>query len=299
MLTEALAGHVTMPCLGGIDRNQAVVMPERHLGLVTDDEQGLSDGHLSALADMVEAGVAVDDLLHSLNDIPASSKGQAVSGAKAKVRIGVARDRAFCFYYPDNLELLEEKGAELVFFSPLSDTRLPENLDGLYFGGGYPELFATALSANHDLRMAVQASSTAGMPIYGECGGFMYLCREIRDFDQNAHPMTGCFPFSAVMLEKLRALGYREVTLTDPAVIGPPGQVIRGHEFHYSHVDIDPGVKTVYNVSSRTGGSVAHEGYLRRRTLGSYIHLHWGSCPEAADHFVSACLGYRQERTSS
>ncbi|GAB6094392.1 cobyrinate a,c-diamide synthase [Desulfatiferula olefinivorans] len=299
MLTEALDGHVAMPCLGGIDRNQAVVMPERHLGLVTDEEQGLSDGHLSVLADMVEAGLAVDDLLHSLNEIPASLKGPALSGAKAEVRIGVARDRAFCFYYPDNLELLEEKGAELVFFSPLSDTRLPENLDGLYFGGGYPELFAKTLSANHDLRRAVRTASTAGMPIYGECGGFMYLCREIRDFDGNAHPMTGCFPFSAVMLEKLRSLGYREVTLTEKTVIGPPGQVIRGHEFHYSHVDTGKAPETVYQVSSRRGGQGVREGYRTGRTLGSYVHLHWGSRPDAAAHFVSACREYRRERMPS
>lgn len=299
-LKEALEGHVTMPCLGGIFRNQGVEIPERHLGLVTDDEQGLSEKHMSALADMIEEGIDVDRLLGSFDSgHDAKSRGGVTQRPAPRVRIGIARDRAFCFYYPDNLDILEENGAELVFFSPMSDARLPENLDGLYLGGGYPELFAKELSDNLGLRSDIKAKSDAGMPIYGECGGFMYLCSEIKDFEQQRFPMAGCFPFSAMMLEKLRSLGYREVTVNEDTLLGPKGRVIRGHEFHYSRIDDDHGAKTVYRVSPRTQDTFTEEGYRVNRTLGSYIHLHFGSCPETGRAFVAACLDYKQGKVES
>ena len=126
------------------------------------------------------------------------------------VRIAVARDTAFCFYYPENLELLTEAGAEIVPFSPLTDDELPAAIDGLYFGGGYPELHAATLAQNEALRRAVRAVSQAGMPIYAECGGFMYLCRELVDTEGASHPMTGCFPFRSRMMGRLKALGYMD-----------------------------------------------------------------------------------------
>jgi cobyrinic acid a,c-diamide synthase len=153
------------------------------------------------------------------------------------VRIGVARDAAFCFYYPDNLELLAAAGARLVPFSPLTDGHLPDGLAGLYFGGGYPELHAKALAGNRSLRQEIRQLSRKNMPIYGECGGFMYLCREMGDTDGDVFPMTGCLPFGTRMLDRLKALGYREITQTQATVLGPAGQTARGHEFHYSTID--------------------------------------------------------------
>ncbi|MBU1169428.1 MAG: cobyrinate a,c-diamide synthase [Proteobacteria bacterium] len=304
-LKEALEGHVAMPCLGGIYRNTAIEMPERHLGLVTDDEKGLSEAHISTLADMVAENIDVDRLLKIMDgDSGKKSRGPKTieSDEKAKghaVRIGIARDRAFCFYYQDNLDILQAHGAELVFFSPMMDGHLPENLDGLYLGGGYPELFAKELSANQSLRNEIKAGCNEGLPIYGECGGFMYLCQEIRDFKHECFSMTGCFPFKAVMLEKLRSLGYREVTLNDQSLIGHKGQVVRGHEFHYSRIEDDHGADKVYRVSPRTGDFVTEEGYRVNRTLGSYIHLHFGSCPDTGRAFVAACMDYRQRKVGS
>jgi cobyrinic acid a,c-diamide synthase len=212
----------------------------------------------------------------------------------------VARDSAFCFYYPDNLELLEGCGAQLVFFSPMQDQDLPPDLDGLYFGGGYPELFAGTLAENESMRRQIRAQSSAGMPIYAECGGFMYLCSELQDHQGRLFPMTGSFPFKTRMLPRLKALGYREVRLARDGIIGRRGGVIRGHEFHYSELVETPSAeKAIYRIAGRDGGEERPEGYASGRTLGSYIHLHFGSAPQAAEVWVECCRTYRNERNRS
>jgi cobyrinic acid a,c-diamide synthase len=300
-LREALEGRVKMPCLGGIPRDDAVAIPERHLGLVTREEHEASPDTVRRLADLVEHHVDLDALLDRLPPItgPAETPSAPAAAAPPAVRLGMAADKAFCFYYQDNLDLLAARGAEIVPFSPISDPSLPEDLDGLYFGGGYPELFAGPLAGNAALRRRIREQSLAGMPIYGECGGFMYLGREIRDTEGQSHPMVGCFPFATRMYPRLRSLGYREVSLAADTVIGPAGTTLRGHEFHYSGLDdiVETGKwQSVYAISDRTGRPRTQEGYQTRRTLGSYVHLHFGSCPDAAGHFVKACRTYRHER---
>jgi cobyrinic acid a,c-diamide synthase len=296
-LEEAMDGHVTTPCLGGLVRDSVAAIPERHLGLLTAEDHRLSEAQIQALADAVEAGVDLDRLLAGLPemaldapfDLPLQPGGQA----SARVRIAVARDRAFCFYYPENLELLENAGAEIVPFSPLSETLLPADIDGIYFGGGYPELHAAPLAANTGLLQAVKKASRAGMPIYGECGGFIYLCREIVDGEGVAHRMADCFPFKSRMLGRLKSLGYREVHLAQTTLLGPAGTRLRGHEFHYSETEIDPGWQGIYRVSDRQGRPKAKEGFVTHQTLGSYYHLHFGSQPAAAKHFVAACRAFQ------
>jgi cobyrinic acid a,c-diamide synthase len=197
-LTEALEINVGMPCLGGIARDEKISIPERHLGLVTDEDHPLTDSAMEALTEIIEKGINLDSLLESLPEFDTVDEPSAIDTDQITtiVRIGVARDNAFCFYYQDNLDLLEAVGAELVFFSPISDKRLPADLDGLYLGGGYPELVADRLAANTRLRKRIRASSQEGMPIYAECGGFMYLCAELWSQQGIRYPMTGCFPFS-------------------------------------------------------------------------------------------------------
>jgi len=298
-LTEALEGTVNMPLLGGIMRDQEITIPQRHLGLFTREDHPLPAAMIKRLAAVVENDISLDHLLESLPDVmPASPESFTVSPQKSfAVRIGVARDNAFCFYYRDNLDLLEAFGAQLAFFSPIGDARLPADIDGLYFGGGYPELAAERLSTNTDLRKQIREKSRKGMPIYAECGGFMYLCRELSDQNQRRFPMTGCFPFSAQMDSRLKALGYREITLTKDTIIGPAGQTMRGHEFHYSTLEkIQTKTDTVYRMTDRAGIDKPPEGYYVNRTLGSYTHLHFGSQPQIAAHFVDACTAYRGER---
>ena len=300
-LREALEGHVDMPCLGGVRRDQKIVIPERHLGLVTPQDYALSNGHIARLAGLIEDSLDLDLLLRTLNDIsvrefPTISQSNQSNN---KVKIGVARDNAFCFYYQDNLDLLTLFGAELAFFSPVSDSMLPQNLDGLYFGGGYPELYAQRLAQNSTMRNAIKQLSDAGMPIYGECGGFMYLGQSLIDLDGNEHKMTDCIPVATRMLPKLKTLGYREVTLENESILGQPGCAIRGHEFHYSELieDADQ-LDCVYRVSPRAGVDQFQEGYRIKNTLGSYIHLHFGSSRKTAKAFVESCRNYRLERNS-
>ena len=298
-LTQALINTVEMPCLGGILRDQQITIPERHLGLLTSEDHPLSEAMIKKLAAMIEDSIDVDRLLESLPTVNISATASRLQEdeQQARVRIGVARDNAFCFYYPDNLDLLAASGAELVFFSPMADTRLPADLDGLYFGGGYPELAADQLAANADLRNQIRLMSQAGMPIYAECGGFMYLCEALMAQDHNHYAMVGCFPFETRMHSRLKALGYREITLTADTIIGPAGTTIRGHEFHYSAIEaIQPYLDTVYHVADRIGVDKLPGGYVTNRTLGSYTHLHFGSQPQVARHFANACTDYRGER---
>ena len=298
-LQEALEGHVAMPCLGGIPRDASIEIPERHLGLHTADDHPLEKEKITRLAQLIETHISMDGLLATLKAPRASSRPLVAAGGKTigRVRIGVARDAAFCFYYPDNLELMEDFGAEIVFFSPLTDGTLPEDLDGVYFGGGYPELHAALLAANSPLRTAVRGCSQANMPIYAECGGFMYLCDHLTDLDGQTYPMAGCFPFGTRMLTRRKALGYREIQLTAPAPLGPAGLVGRGHEFHYSELSAtDRSIASIYAVSPRSGAAPSTEGYRIRQTLGSYIHLHFGSNPDMARHFVASCRLFREER---
>jgi cobyrinic acid a,c-diamide synthase len=300
-LKAAMDAYVRMPLLGGLLRDQRLRMPERHLGLTTAEDRPLSPDAVALLADHIEAGVDMDGLLGGLADIALPSNPSPAPGKTVQpvTRVGVARDRAFCFYYPDNFELLAAAGMELVPFSPLSDARLPEDLDGIYLGGGYPELHADVLAENRTLRAAIQAASRRGMPIYGECGGFMYLCRELETGDGRRYSMCDCFPFVSRMHGRLRTLGYRQVQLRADTLLGPRGRELRGHEFHYSALrdpDAAEQAETVYTVSTRKGSGGRPEGYLTRQTLGSYIHLHFGSRPECAQAFGAACRAYGAQR---
>lgn len=300
-LTDAIRQRIKMPCLGGVIRNDKIAIPQRHLGLVTREDHPLAPETFDELADIIENSINLDLMIDNLPEIHQTQQLAEESFAPGKkVRIAVARDNAFCFYYQDNFELLEQHGAEIIAFSPLNDGDLPQDIDGLYFGGGYPELFAEQLANNSGLRNRIREKSRSGMPIYAECGGFMYLCEELLDQHGNRYPMTGCFPFATQMFPRLKALGYREITLTSDTVIGNRDLTVRGHEFHYSELTGPaPGYKTVYQISDRSGVDKSPEGYQTSRTLGSYIHLHFGSQPAAAGNFVGNCGNYRQNKELS
>jgi cobyrinic acid a,c-diamide synthase len=204
-------------------------------------------------------------------------------------RIGLAWDEAFHFYYDDNLSRLESLGATLVRFSPLRDVALPP-VDGLYLGGGYPEVFARQLSQNGSMRDAVAAFARAGGPIYAECGGLMYLSRAIRTRDGERHPMVDLLPVETIMKDRLAALGYVEVETQLSTILGPPGLRFRGHQFRYSELGPPEGpIETPYTVRRRRGGEAAAEGFLVHNVVASYVHAHWASNPRVAEAFVTAC----------
>ncbi|MCE5335169.1 MAG: cobyrinate a,c-diamide synthase [Desulfobacteraceae bacterium] len=293
-LKEALGS--TLPgtaVIGGIPREDPIRIPERHLGLVTADEMKLSESYRDRLAGLIERNLDADLLLSLTRYGDATGPaGQATAAEGSGPIIGVARDAAFCFYYPDNFELLRSAGARLRFFSPVAGESIPGECSGLYLGGGYPELFAGAISENSGFLGAVRDLASRGMPIYAECGGLMSLGRYIESTDGKRFPMAGVFPFGTRMLSRRKALGYTEVVLRRECLLGGPGRTIRGHEFHYSEIagaGEDPGVPLAYELRGRKHESERPEGFQAGSVLASYVHLHWGSCPEAAVSFVEHC----------
>lgn len=291
LLREAMTLVPGVEVLGCLPRREDLSIPSRHLGLVTAGED--NPEIYARLADWLENNLDLDLFFDSLPlvDVGLPNVEPAL---ETRVRIGVARDEAFCFYYPENLRSLRLAGAELVEFSPLRDKRLPPDLDGLYLGGGYPELHLFDLAQNVGLKKEITAFSQAGRPVYAECGGFMYLLDSVKGPHGRTFNMAGVFPGRAAMNESRSALGYREVEFKRPCPLGPAGTVARGHEFHYSRLEEDmqggsDGMDTVYSASGRQGRALGPEGFLIRNTLGSYIHLHFGSNPELASNFIRSC----------
>ncbi len=288
LVSGAIRRYCRAEILGYLPQSLVFSMPARHLGLFTGEEQPISPEGLASLAATIAAQVNLERLLElaATATVSSAENGSARhENVEAQARIGGARDRAFCFYYEDNFDLLRAAGAELVFFSPLEDRTLPKGLDGLYLGGGYPELYAQELSGNQGMRQAVYDWAQSGRPIYAECGGFMYLTQGIAGDDLGVLPMAGVFPVTARMQKKRASLGYREVRLARDCFFGPASTVLRGHEFHYSVIDAMPEhIERIYAVNDQDS-----EGYRYKNVLGGYLHLHFGFNPQMAANFVRAC----------
>ncbi len=287
LVTDAIKKHCRAEILGYLPLTVNFSIPERHLGLHMGDESPLDAEAVSELAQTVQAHIDLDRLMSIGAEVGKEVQPVRTRPAgQPRTRIGVAWDKAFCFYYEDNLDLLRLAGAEPVFFSPLTDEHLPEDISGIYLGGGYPELFAAELSRNKKMLGAIKVWAEKGGLIYAECGGFMYLTQSIIDFDQQVHAMAGIFPVQARMQRRRASLGYREIRLKDDCFFGPAGTVLRGHEFHYSSIDEMPAeVPRIYAVNNET-----EEGYRYKNVLGGYMHLHFGFSPQAITDFVKASL---------
>jgi cobyrinic acid a,c-diamide synthase len=285
--------------LGYVPRDAGFEIPHRHLGLMVAEEEPISPEALDKLTEAVLGCVDIDGLVSlsaSTGPHVPSRAGETPEGERvpAACRVAVALDRAFCFYYQDNIDLLRQAGAEILFFSPLTDGGLPERIDAVYIGGGYPELYAGALSRNASMGRAIREWAASGGPLYAECGGLMYLSRSIRAFDDQVFEMAGVFPFEIAMGRKMARLGYREVLLREACILGPAGQKMRGHEFRYS--DIVEGGRSrperpVYAVTDGSGQNPATEGYRYKNTLGSYIHIHFGSNRAVSGNFIDFIKG--------
>jgi cobyrinic acid a,c-diamide synthase len=266
---------------------------------MTVEDNPLSTGFVDRLAEMAEQCLDIDGLAklgfdsaqpadyrqQGNDDRLMDPKSGPESGAEPPVRIAVARDAAFCFIYPDNLRLLREAGAEIVEFSPLADAELPVDIHGIYLPGGYPELYAERLAANTGMLSAIRTAFENDMPVYAECGGLIYLSEGLA----GGTDFAGIFPVRARMLDKRKALGYRQVEISAASVIGTPGMVARGHEFHYSEIGPMPErIARTFRISRR-GDDLGLEGYCYRNCLASYVHLHFGSNPDCAALFVDSC----------
>jgi cobyrinic acid a,c-diamide synthase len=278
------AGASVVP-LGYLARDPALAIPSRHLGLLTADEFTPGTRFWDALADAAEATLELDRML-ALARPPRLPPGPEHSLAPARtVRVGLARDPAFCFYYEDNLDLLRAAGAELVPFSPLNDRVIPEGVERIYLGGGYPEVFAAQLAGNASMRASLRRYHAQGGTIYAECGGLMACARTLRDADGQDYPMWDLIPTRVTIQPRFAALGYVTVSADRPTLLGPPGTRVRGHEFHYS--TLEPLATLSYATSLlRPGREPKPDGIQIGGLLAGYAHVHFGSNPDAANWLV-------------
>jgi cobyrinic acid a,c-diamide synthase len=293
-LIDAIESRTGLPVLGAIPRAAHLVLPERYLGLIPPSETPVRHDFAASAAETVARWVNLDALLQ-LADYVSPPPAREVSPfpltpARCHGAIGVARDRAFGFYYADALELLEAAGLELREFSPLADPSLPPGVDGLYIGGGFPERFASDLAANHSLLRDLRHTARRGLPIYAECGGYMYLTRAIVDEAGQRHPMAGLIPTAVSLLDARLSLGYRPATAARDSLLWRAGEPIRAHEFHYSRCLPTRRPPPAYCVQGRDPQS---EGMARGNLLASYLHVHLACTPEAPRRFAAACAKWR------
>jgi cobyrinic acid a,c-diamide synthase len=284
-----------LPVLGWLPRDEALRVPERHLGLIPTSEPGRWEEFIRGAGDLAARHLDLDQLLaiaRQAPPLPAAADAESRPDGDRPV-ISVARDEAFQFTYEDNLDLLRAAGAEIVFFSPLRGAALPPGTGCVILSGGFPEVYAEALSANRDLHATLCAEHREGLPIYAECGGLMYLTQAIVDGDGRRHVMVGLLPGRSVMGGRL-TLGYRLARAADDSWLLPGGEVVRGHEFHYSIWEDRPAdLPPAWLLLPRSGeGGHRPEGARLGSLWASYVHLHFGVRPGLAERFVAAARRY-------
>ena len=311
MYYERLAAAVEeasrLPVLGYLPESEEYHMESRHLGLFLPGEIDRLRERIGRLADQMEKSIAVERVLEVAGMLPLRIENkekekaenesmEAESIAKfpacqeqkvtSRVRIGVARDEAFCFYYQENFRLLEQMGAELVYFSPLRDKKIPDRVDGLLFGGGYPENYARELAENAAMRESIRRSIAAGMPFLAECGGFLYLHRTLEGSDGKHWEMAGVYPFDAYRTNRLRRFGYVRLLTSS-------GQEIHGHEFHYWESE-DPG--TDWEAVKPTGNRSWRCIHEKGGQIGGFPHLYYASCPDFLRKWLDVCAKGSQKK---
>lgn len=293
LIKAAVEAECKIPVIGYLTRESEIEMPERHLGLVPSIERGELEGFFHALAETVAKTVDVD-LLYELAEVASelSIKSNAsifTSYPNKKVRIAVAYDPAFHFYYEENLELLQKRGAELTFFSPLKNEEVPHDVDGLYLGGGFPEEFAPRLSSNtKSLDSIYQAVVKREIPTFAECGGYMYLCKELVTDGGETYPMVGVIPGIVRMQTRLAALGYREIKGLNGNFLLKEGEVARGHEFHYSSFHHETELPAAFETKGMRGKGT--DGYISKNLVAGYTHIHFCSNPGLVENWIQRCL---------
>lgn len=295
---EAIEKTTDIPVIGIIKRyKDRTLLPSRHLGLVTPAEHEQAVKAVENSADIIAESVDMNkffEIANDFNDVEFVLNPKESNSSK-KVTIGYFNDRAFSFYYPENLEDLENAGAELIHLSAISDVSL-RDIDGLYIGGGFPETNMNSLSANKQMMKEIKRASESGMPIYAECGGLMYLSRSIRWGEQESE-MCGVFPFDIEMHEKPMGHGYTEVKVDTDNPYFSNGTKLIGHEFHYSSiVNESTSIKQIMKVKRGTGAIGGRDGILVNNTFASYMHIHAYSAVDWAENFVKISENYKNKK---
>ena len=286
---------IEMPILGVLRRNSNVTIPDRHLGLIPSNEIPQIERVFSQLADLARVSFNWNKL-DSLLIAPSYQQAiaPAIHAPLSKIRIAVARDAAFNFYYQDNLDILTELGAKLIDWSPIEDKTIPNNIQGLYFGGGFPEVFAQQLAANQEVLNQLKQIIIAGMPTYAECGGLMYLCKKLIDLEHKSWSMVGVIHSNVSMKAKL-TLGYRKAIALKDSFLVKARQTTIGHEFHRSQIQTLP-VEPQWQLQGFHRSSLQFtEGWQIKQLYASYLHLHWGENRHLAQKFVNCCQNYKTQ----
>jgi cobyrinic acid a,c-diamide synthase len=297
LVKTAIEEQAGVPVWGYLPWDDGLVLPERHLGLVPVGEDAAFQRVCTALGAAAEHTIDMPSIINAAQSAAALeiAHDTTLSATATATRIGVARDVAFNFYYEANLRWLRRWGAELVEFSPLHDPGLPVDVDGLYFGGGFPEVFAKGLTENLPFIASLRRAHEAGLPIYAECGGLMYLVAAIQDTAGAHYPMVGLLPGVCRLTDRLQNFGYKEVRSLRDSLLGPTGLRTRGHEFHYSIWEGRPAGTSLYRTRS-SHGEEQEEGYSAANLAASYVHLHFDACPEVARSLVDKAAAFRRQR---
>ena len=284
MLKQLIEGKCYLPCFGFVNK-LSFTFPERHLGLIPFQELDGSNLKLDEIAENIDIDLILKEA--TKNSISPKTSTDAKKGKKPyNLTIAVARDEVFSFYYEDNLDVLKEQGAEVKFFSPIHDKSLPENVGGIYFGGGFPEIFAKELATNKWIMDNIKDKFMEKIPIYAECGGLIYLFETLIDHENKKHSMLGLIKGTVKMEHKRQALGYYEAQLNDSHL-----PVLRGHQFHYSHVVSmdDKDVFRLYKIKKPSEKNWNTEGYRKLNLMASYLHLHFRDQMEFVHYFLEKC----------
>jgi cobyrinic acid a,c-diamide synthase len=283
---EAVEKLADTPVIGGIPRDDFITVEQRHLGLVPAVERENIKKNIEDWGRVMEENIDLDTLtsiMKGAGKLPMGREPLFQQEHSGRVKMGIARDEVFTFYYQDNLEALESNNADLIYFSPLHDEEVPD-VDGIYIGGGYPEIFARELEANQAMRHSLKQFHQEERPIYAECGGLMYLTRSI-----NQHQMCDVFPYDSHMTKKPQALSYVIARAAHDNIIIPEGEVFHGHEFHYSKLELDgTQPKFAFDILRGCGVIENRDGLMSKNTLASYVHTHVAACPSFASRLVRA-----------
>jgi cobyrinic acid a,c-diamide synthase len=291
LLAQAL-DRIQVEIFGAIRRQADLAIPDRHLGLVPSEELPKLDSLFDRLATVAQNCLDWEKILPLLP--PPNCLIPQIIEIKPllPVRIALARDRAFNFYYADNLDILKQHGAELIEWSPINDSGLPPDIHGIYFGGGFPEVFAAELAANLHLLQSLRHQIQQGLPVYAECGGLMYLCDRLVDFEGRSHSMVGILPATAIMTSQL-TLGYRRATIVGDRAFLPQGTTLWGHEFHRSQLSTASPCP-IYQFLAHDGQSaIALDGWQIHQVHASYLHLHFGQHPQVPQQFLLNAIDRR------
>ncbi len=294
MLTDALLKTCPDLPVGWLPQEKELHLEERYLGLQTASERTWTKEAIDLMASGLEQNFALEKLIERCQITLPALRDEHSDAPDAHVRIGVARDQAFCFYYEAGLDQLRKHGAEVVEFSPLQDTGLPDDLDAIYLGGGYPELYAETLANQKSLLADLREFAGAGKPVYGECGGLILLGRELITRDGKRWPMAGLLPLTIEMTNQLVHFGYVEMRFVEDG-LAACGTALRGHSFHYSKIIAEETVSKTAMVHYSLSKDSELEGFAAGSVFGSYIHLHFASEPSFAARFVSLARSAREK----